>query len=157
MLSAKIVSPFPTGFDKKPPYLFHAGHLLATSAQWAVIAENPQHVTFGADALNADEKGAASYAIFATTPCQSYENPNRATSPNLSRMGSLPVQFGPRLGLPGELLVTEDKDDSARGNGDMLPAVDHKTDGIRLHRGAGLEVPERLARMGVECIEIALG
>jgi hypothetical protein len=69
---------------------------------WAVIAENPQRVAFGADLLSADGKAAASYAIFGAgslNPIRGYENPDRAVASNLSRFGQEQVRFGRRMQL----------------------------------------------------------
>ncbi len=66
---------------------------------WAVIAENPQRVSFGADMLSGDGKAAASYAIFGTgnmAPMRGFETPDRAVAFNLSRFGQLRAQFGER-------------------------------------------------------------
>src|SRR5580692_8767776 len=43
----------------------------------------------------------------------------------------------------------------AAGHGDVLPAVLLPGDGLPLDAGAGLELPQLLARIGVESLELA--
>ena len=64
---------------------------------WAVIAENPQRVSFGADLLSGDGKAAASYSIFGVGSLNrmpGFENPDRAVAASVSRLGALRVRFG---------------------------------------------------------------
>ena len=66
---------------------------------WAVIAENPQRVSFGADMLSGDGKAAAGYAIFGTgtmAPMRGFETPDRAVAFNLSHFGQMRAEFGER-------------------------------------------------------------
>jgi hypothetical protein len=66
---------------------------------WAVVAENPQRVSFGADMLSGDGKAAAGYAIFGAgtmAPMPGFDTPDRAVATNLSRLGQIRVQFGQR-------------------------------------------------------------
>ena len=66
---------------------------------WAVIAENPQRVAFGADMLSGDGKAAAGYAIFGTgtlAPMRGFENPDRGVEFDLSHFGQMRAEFGER-------------------------------------------------------------
>jgi hypothetical protein len=85
---------------------------------WAVIAENPQRVAFGADLMSADGKAAASYAIFGAgslNPLRGYENPDRAVASNLSRFGQEQVRFGRRMQLDQNVYAISYQTSQAEG------------------------------------------
>ena len=85
---------------------------------WAVIAENPQRVAFGADLLSADGKAAASYAIFGAgslNPIRGYENADRAVASNLSRFGQEQVRFGRRMQLDQNVFAISYQTSQAEG------------------------------------------
>jgi hypothetical protein len=66
---------------------------------WAVIAENPQRVGFGADLLSGDGKAAASFSIFGAGTLNrmpGFDNPDRAVATSVSHLGRDRIQFGQR-------------------------------------------------------------
>lgn len=85
---------------------------------WAVIAENPQRVSFGADLLSGDGKAAASYAIFGTgtlAPMRGFDTPDRAVAFNLSRLGQLRTQFGERRQIDRNVFTLPYRTSEAQG------------------------------------------
>lgn len=75
---------------------------------WAVIAENPQRVAFGADFLSGDGKAAASYGIFGTgslNPMPGFENPDRAVMASVTLNGSRPARYGRKQQLAANVFV----------------------------------------------------
>lgn len=63
---------------------------------WAVIAENPQRSSFGADLASGDGLAYAGYSIFPSGSIAppGFETPSRAVANNLTSFGTIPVRFG---------------------------------------------------------------
>ena len=78
---------------------------------WAVIAENPQRVAFGADLMSADGMAFAGYSIFSAGPMapMGLDTPDRAVAATLTGFGTTPAQFGPRQQLGPNVFMIEYK------------------------------------------------
>jgi hypothetical protein len=76
---------------------------------WAVIAENPQRVAFGADLVSADGLAYAGYSIFSTgqMSVQGFETPDRGVATQLTSFGSIRTRFGNRQQIGRNVFLVE--------------------------------------------------
>ena len=94
---------------------------------WAVIAENPQRVAFGADLMNADGSAYAGYSIFGAgslTMVPGAETPDRAVTSALTNLGTTQTRFGARRQLGPNVFLIEYQSATNHGVGyyQVIPA-----------------------------------
>jgi hypothetical protein len=76
---------------------------------WAVIAENPQRSSFGADLASGDGQAYAGYSIFpaGSIAPPGFETPSRAVAASLTSFGTIPVRFGSQRQLGPNVFLLE--------------------------------------------------
>jgi len=82
---------------------------------WAVTAENPQRVAFGADSMSPDGKAYAGYAVFSTIAGTPMATPEAAVAMHLSAMGAHPATLGRRMQLDRNTFAVSYRNDQNEG------------------------------------------